>query len=80
MPILRNWQITDGNDTVIATGNDGTDDDNKTIQVVVDQDNGLQLGAFYKITLGDGTGYRSICYKGPSAGFAEFAYETSNAF
>jgi hypothetical protein len=80
MGMLGPTKISDGNDNVVATGTDGNDDDSKTLQVVIDEDNGLVEGGFYTITKNDGSGYRSICYTGPRAGFAQFAYETANKF
>jgi hypothetical protein len=73
-------KISDGNDNVVATGKDGNDDDIRMIQVVIDQDNGLQVGAFYKITMSDGTGYRSICYTGTHDNLAEFDCQNATKF
>jgi hypothetical protein len=80
MGMLGPTKISDGNDNVVATGTDGNDDDSRTIQVVVDEDNGLEEGGTYTITKGDGSGYRSINYTGTRDGMAHFRYETANKF
>lgn len=80
MGMIGATNITDGNDTVVATGKDGNDDDNRVIQVVIDQDNGLQLGAVYKITMSDNTGYRGITYTGADGQLHEFDLQNAEKF
>jgi hypothetical protein len=57
-------KITGAGGNVVATGKDGNDDDPQTLQISIDQDNGLMVGAIYTITKPDGTGYQGIVYTG----------------
>jgi hypothetical protein len=85
MGMLGATRITDGNDNAVATGRDGNDDDatapgNPLLMVMVDQDNGLQVGAVYKITMSDNTGWQGITYMGNDGTQWEFSLQNANKF
>jgi hypothetical protein len=80
MGIFGASETTDGADKVVATGNHGTDEDGKKLQVAVDQDSGLEVGAVYKITFSDGTGFRGIVYTGNDGTLYDFAHGSATAF
>ena len=77
MAMIGASTITNANGDTIATGDQGNDDVSPTVQVVIAQDNGLQPGAFYTITLQDGTGWQGACYVRTDGTLADF--DTQNA-
>ena len=81
MGMFGTCEISDGNDRVVAKGHDGNDDQPSTLQVNVVEDNGLQKGAVYKLTLPDGTGYRGISYTGNDGDTCyDFHYQDADRF
>jgi hypothetical protein len=73
-------KITDGTDTLVATGTHGNDDQPSILQVAGVEDNGLQVGAVYTLTLSDGTGYRNITYTSKDGTLYNFDYQSADQF
>jgi hypothetical protein len=71
--------VTDGNGAIVATG-DGNYEIDPTIQVSDVQDQGLQQGAYYTLTCGDGTGWQGLMFTGFDDTIANFDNSNAQAF
>jgi hypothetical protein len=79
MTMLGAVTVTNANGAVIATG-DGNYEYDPTIQVANVQDNGLQSGAVYTLTCGDGTGWQGLVYVNTDGNIANFDNSMAQAF
>jgi hypothetical protein len=79
MPMLGAVTVTDGNGATVATG-DGNYEYDPTIQVADVQDQGLQEGAYYTLTCGDGTGWQGLMFTGLDGNIANFDNSNAQAF
>jgi hypothetical protein len=79
MTMLGQVTVTDGNGNVVATGS-GFYEYDPTVQVSEVQDNGLQQGANYTLTCGDGTGWQGLVYVNTDGNIANFDNSVSQRF